>query len=184
MLPLDDLRAQLEVNVIGQLAITQPLLGALRRGRGRVVFVGSVDGRLAFPYAGAYTASKHAIEALADAMRAELREDGVEVVLVEPAVTDTRIWRKAAERNRDLIGSLPAEQGERYRPELEKFEHQLEPAEENGADPAKVAEAIAAALDDANPSARYPVGLSGKAVFRLRPLLPDRLVDALTKRLM
>jgi NAD(P)-dependent dehydrogenase (short-subunit alcohol dehydrogenase family) len=182
VLPLDDLRAQLEVNVVGQLAVTQALLPALRRAGGRVLFVGSVGGRLAFPYAAAYTASKHAIEAMGDALRAELREDEIEVVLIEPAVTETKIWQKAAGRTRELIASLSIEQKRRYENELSAFEERVGSADEHAADPSKVADVVARAIESKRPATRYPVGLSGKAVIRLRPFIPDRVLDAALKR--
>ena len=91
----DDWRKQLEVNVIGQLAVTQAVLPRLRESRGRVVFISSLNGKVAFPMLGAYCASKFALEAAADALRMELKPWGIPVVLVEPAQTDTDMWRTA-----------------------------------------------------------------------------------------
>ena len=83
-LPITELRRQLEVNVIGQVALTQAMLPALRRARGRIIFVGSIAGRSALPFVGAYAASKFAIEAIADSLRVELVESGIHVSVVEP----------------------------------------------------------------------------------------------------
>ncbi|MCW2776931.1 MAG: short-chain alcohol dehydrogenase, partial [Frankiales bacterium] len=94
-LDLDALRHQLEVNVVGQVAVTQAVLPRLRTSKGRVVFVSSVSGRIATPMTGAYNASKFALEGLADALRMEVRPWGVDVVLVEPAQTDTALWQDA-----------------------------------------------------------------------------------------
>ncbi len=99
-IPLDELRRQLEVNVVGQVAVTQAFLPQLRRSRGRIVFVGSIAGRSALPFLGAYAASKHALEALADTLRVELRPFGIDVSLVEPGTIRTPIWEKSAERRR------------------------------------------------------------------------------------
>ena len=85
----------MEVNVIGQLAVTQAVLPQLRKARGRVVFISSVNGRIATPMLGPYCASKFALEAAADALRMELRAWGIPVVLIEPAQTDTDMWRTA-----------------------------------------------------------------------------------------
>ena len=93
--PLDELRRQLEVNVVGQVAVTQAVLPKLRASRGRVVFVSSLSGRISTPMTGAYNASKFALEGLADALRMEVRPWGIRVVLVEPAQTDTDMWREA-----------------------------------------------------------------------------------------
>lgn len=90
---LEDLRRQLEVNVVGQAAVTQAVLPRIRASRGRIVFVSSLSGRIATPFMGAHSASKFAIEGLADALRIELRPWGIKVILVEPSSTDTDLWR-------------------------------------------------------------------------------------------
>src|SRR5512133_1136305 len=108
-LPLDELRRQLEVNVIGQVAVTQAFLPHLRRSRGRIVFVGSIAGKSALPFLGAYAASKHALEAIADTLRIELRPFGIEVAIVEPGTMATPIWQKARETVQRLLPTLPAE---------------------------------------------------------------------------
>jgi NAD(P)-dependent dehydrogenase (short-subunit alcohol dehydrogenase family) len=95
VLPLDVLRRQLEVNVIGQVATTQAFLPLVREAHGRVVFVGSIGGVLASQFAGAYHASKFAIEAIADVWRQELEPEGLPVVLIEPSAISTPIWAKA-----------------------------------------------------------------------------------------
>lgn len=96
-LPIDELRRQLEVNVVGQLAVTQGVLPRLRESTGRVVFISSISGRLASPMLGAYAASKFAIESVADALRVELRPWRIPVILIEPGQIDTDIWRTAPE---------------------------------------------------------------------------------------
>src|SRR4051812_8149941 len=113
-LPLDELRRQLEVNVIGQVAVTQAFLPHLRRGRGRVVLVGSIAGRSALPFLGAYAASKHAIEAIGDALRVELRPWGMHVVVVEPGSIATEIWRKGAETADEIQARVSPELGALY----------------------------------------------------------------------
>jgi NAD(P)-dependent dehydrogenase (short-subunit alcohol dehydrogenase family) len=94
----EEWRKQLEVNVIGQLAVTRAVLPLLRKSRGRIVFISSVNGQLAMPMLGAYCASKFALEAAAHAMRMELRPWRIPVVIVEPAQTDTDMWGTAAHR--------------------------------------------------------------------------------------
>ena len=104
--PPDELRRQLDVNVVGQVAVTQAVLPRLRASRGRVVFLSSLSGRVSTPMTGAYSASKFALEGLADALRMELRPWGVRVVLVEPAQTDTDLWRRADDMLDDAVGAL------------------------------------------------------------------------------
>ncbi len=114
LLPLDELRRQLEVNVIGQVAVTQALLPALRRARGRIVNVGSIAGRSAIPFLAPYAASKFAVEAITDCLRLELAPWGIEVVVVEPGTIATPIWKKSAAVADELSSTqdpLPRGQG-------------------------------------------------------------------------
>jgi NAD(P)-dependent dehydrogenase (short-subunit alcohol dehydrogenase family) len=114
LLPLDALRRQLEVNVVGQVAVSQAALPLLRQTRGRLVFVGSVGGLLASQFAGAYHASKFAIEAIADVWRQELEADDVSVILIEPSAISTPIWEKAIQHLDGLETADPPELA-RYR---------------------------------------------------------------------
>src|SRR5689334_6739039 len=93
-LPLDEVRRQLEVNALGQLAVTQACLPALRAARGRIVNMSSISGRVAFPMFGPYAASKFALEAFSDSLRRELRGSGVDVVVIEPGGVTTPIWER------------------------------------------------------------------------------------------
>ena len=92
--PLDKLRGQFEVNVIGQVAVIQAFLPLLRETRGRIVNISSIDGRIATPLLGPYVASKFALEGLSDALRRELRPWGIQITLIEPGAIKTRIWEK------------------------------------------------------------------------------------------
>jgi NAD(P)-dependent dehydrogenase (short-subunit alcohol dehydrogenase family) len=177
-----DLRHQLEVNVVGQLAVTQAFLPALRAAVGRVVFVGSIAGKAAVPYAGAYNASKYALEGLADALRQELSEAGVAVSLIEPGVVDTPIWHKALDRLRNLAPTLEGPVLADHRDGLADFEHRLEQAPERGLEPEKVADVILEALTTERPDSRYPVGAGARLLARVKPLIPDRVYDAVTVR--
>jgi NAD(P)-dependent dehydrogenase (short-subunit alcohol dehydrogenase family) len=97
-LPVDELRAQFEVNVFGHVAVTQALLPLLKRSRGTIVNVSSVGGRISTPMLGAYNASKFALEALSDVLRIELAPFGVRVVVIEPSASPTAIWRTGLSR--------------------------------------------------------------------------------------
>ena len=120
-LPLDELRRQLEVNVIGQVAVTQAVLPRLRRTHGRVVFVSSLSGRIATPMTGAYNASKFGLEAIADAMRMELWPWNISVSVVEPAQTDTDMWRGADAQLEEAVAAVPPEQRDLYAQHIEGF---------------------------------------------------------------
>jgi len=181
LLPLDELRRQLEVNVVGQVAVTQAALPSIRSAGGRVVFVGSVGGVLASQFAGAYHASKFAIEAIADVWRQELDPEGIPVVLIEPSAISTPIWEKAI-ASLDALAAREHGRLEPYRERLRGFRDTLRSADERGKDPQDVAEAIADALGDPSPKTRYVVGADGKLATALRPLIPDRLADKLAER--
>ena len=177
----EELREQLEVNLIGQLAVTRAALPLLREsGEPRIVFVSSAGGRVAFPFAGAYSASKFALEAAADALRNELGEEGIGVTLIEPASISTPIWDKALERL-DALRERP--RAEIYAERLDEFADVLREQDEGGADPDSVAETIERALASSSPSARYRAGVAAQIGTRLRPLIPDRVFDALASRI-
>jgi len=179
--PVGDLRRILDVNVVSQVAVTQALLPLLRSGRGRIVIVGSVGGRVAFPYAGPYHASKFALEALADSLRVELEPQGVAVSLVQPGPISTPIWSKAEEQVATLRARLDGETRQLYAEALANFEQRLRSADEHGESPEKVAIKIAKALDG-SASARVPVGRGVRTLIALRSLLPDFAFDRLARR--
>jgi NAD(P)-dependent dehydrogenase (short-subunit alcohol dehydrogenase family) len=125
-LPVDELRRQLEVNVVGQVAVTQAMLPALRAARGRVVNVSSVGGRTALPLLGAYNASKWALEALSDSLRRELRHLGVKVSVIEPGGIRTPIWEKGTADAERLREQMSAEGELLYAPLIQAVQAQAE----------------------------------------------------------
>lgn len=178
VLPLTQWRRQFEVNLFGQIALTQALLPTLVATRGRIVNVSSISGRVAGPTYGAYSGSKFALEAVSDALRREVRHLGVEVVVVEPGAIATPIWTKAMATAQDLAEQMTAEQRERYAPVLAAVNRQARQAARNGVPPERVAEVITDAVTTRRPRTRYLVGRDAK-VGRLAALLPDRLLDRL-----
>ena len=181
LLSTEDLRRQLDVNVVGQVAVTQAALPLLRAAAGRIVFVGSVGGRLASQFAAAYHASKFAMEAIADAWRQELDPEEIAVILIEPSAISTPIWDKAQERLDALLADSDPRVA-RYRDRLQEFRESLGSADEHGKSPEDVAAVIEQALTEDGPDTRYVVGAAGKVATALRPLIPDRLADKLTER--
>jgi NAD(P)-dependent dehydrogenase (short-subunit alcohol dehydrogenase family) len=184
LVPLDELRHQLEVNVVGQVAVTQALLPALRRARGRIVLMGSIGGRSALPFLGPYAASKHALEAIADVLRVELRPWGMHVSIVEPASIATPIWQKGAERAEELSSSVAPAATALYADRVAAF-RAVALARGRGADPDAVAKAVEHALTASRPRARYLVGRDAHLrswVERLPTSIRDRvLTRALTR---
>jgi NAD(P)-dependent dehydrogenase (short-subunit alcohol dehydrogenase family) len=183
-LPIDELRRQLEINVIGQVAVTQAVLPMLRAahaadeaGRaGRIVFMSSVSGRSALPFIGAYGASKFALEAVADALRLELRPFGLRVVLVEPGVIATPIWETSTARGLENLARMPPEMDEYYGAVLQAMRAWTANAM-SGLPADRVARVVARALEAKRPRTRYVVGRDARARIALEALMPDRLRD-------
>ncbi len=172
---LDALRRQLEVNVTGQVAVTQAFLPLLRRARGRIVNVGSVGGLNVLPFAGAYCASKFALEAITDALRMELKASGIEVVIVEPGSVATPIWTKGA-------GKILSEEAMAvYGASIRAMKEAVEATAAQGIPPEVVARVIHKALTARRPKTRYLVGRMAY-VRALVQKLPDRLRDKLLLR--
>jgi NAD(P)-dependent dehydrogenase (short-subunit alcohol dehydrogenase family) len=182
-LPLDELRHQLEVNVVGQVAVLQALLPQLRAARGRIVNVGSIAGRSSLPFLGAYAASKHALEAITDALRIELRPFGIEVSIVEPGSIATPIWRKGAERFQQLSAALPPDLAALYGERILRFREAAAAAGRRGEPAEAVARTVEHALTAAKPRTRYLVGRDARRRARVERL-PDRLRDRVYERIL
>jgi len=178
--PIDGLRNQFEVNVLGPVALTQAMLPALRRARGRVVFVSSVGGRVAMAFTAPYAASKHAIEAIGDALRVELRSSNVQVALIEPGSVATPIWDKSRAQGEGL--SVPVELTEQYGHVSAAMNKVLEDTERRGISPERVAETIEQALTARRMKARYLIGRDAKAMLLVKRLLPDHVFDRVARR--
>ncbi|NOT10169.1 MAG: SDR family oxidoreductase [Gemmatimonadales bacterium] len=173
------LREQFEVNVIGLHAVTVALLPLVRQARGRIVHIGSISGRITSPFTGPYAASKHAVEALADALRLELAPEGIHVSLIEPGQIRTRIWEKGLAAYASIGDRIPAEGLVRYGGRLTVLRWVLERALRHSAPPEAVADAVMHALTAAVPRSRYLVGADARLRLLLGRLLPDRAMDGL-----
>jgi len=154
IVPLDKLRLQFEVNVIGQIAVTQAFLPLLRAGKGRIVNMSSVSGLVAPPFLGPYAASKFALEALSDSLRGELSKWGISVSVIEPGNVATPIWEKtrtAAEKEGE---TMPPEAVALYREELDALRTTTERFGENAMPVERVVRAVVHALCPVWPSGR------------------------------
>jgi NAD(P)-dependent dehydrogenase (short-subunit alcohol dehydrogenase family) len=173
----DEWRKQLEINVIGQLAVTQAVLPRLRKSGGRIVFISSVNGRLSMPLVGAYAASKFALEAAADALRMELNPWKIRVVIVEPAQTDTDMWRTADAMAADLEANLSPEHRSLYAKHVAGFKKMIPMSQRLAVPTEKVSAVVEEALTARRPRARYIVGFGPKAQVALMSVMPTRLRD-------
>lgn len=175
VLPDAALREQFAVNTFGALALTQACLPLLRRARGRIVNVTSVNGRIVTPFIGAYAASKFALEAMSDALRRELAPAGVAVIVVQPGSIRTPIWDRSRERARRLAGQITSPARAHYASVLARIGDIQVPA--RALPPEAVAAVIARALRSARPRTRYRVGWDARFGVLLAHLLPGRALD-------
>src|SRR5690242_14609163 len=183
-LPREDWRRQFEVNVFGQVAVTRAALPLIRTAgsAGRVVFIGSIGGRLSTPLLAPYDASKFALEAIAESLRHELRPSGIKVVLVEPGGVKTPIWEKGRRSGDEIEASLAAEAKERCGWAVAGVRKGIDMQERQGVAPGRVAQVVENALTNARPRARYLVGLDARATAVVARVLPDSARDAVVRR--
>jgi NAD(P)-dependent dehydrogenase (short-subunit alcohol dehydrogenase family) len=180
---LEDIRRQLEVNVVAQAAVTQAVLPRIRAARGRIVFVSSLSGRVSTPFMGVYSASKFALEGLADALRVELRPWGIKVVLVEPSSTDTDLWRNALETVDATEARLRPEHRELYSGQFAGLRKSTKMIQRQAVPVQEVVAVIERALTASRPRARYPVGAASKLQLAASALLPTAVMDAALSRI-
>jgi len=182
-MPPEDLRRQLEVNVVSQLSVIQAFLPQIRRSQGRVVLMGSVSGLLAMPGLGPYCMSKHALESMADVLRLELAPWGIHVALIEPGAIETPIWEKGFSDWATFTQGAPETLLELYGSQIKSVHGMFKQARREAKPAQVVAEAVAHAFTSPRPRARYLVG--GRAAQqRFLSKLPDSWRDWVLRRMM
>lgn len=181
-LSVSDFRRQLDVNVVGQLAVIQAMLPLLRGCRGRIVNIGSFNGRVAVPYSGAYSASKHALEAMTDVLRVELRRWGISVSIVEPGSVKTPIWDKAHGEAQRVLESMTRQGEILYGEDMRAMREASLRLAAGGMPVERVVRAVVHALTASRPKARYPLGIQTRLAFLALPFLPVSVRDWLVRR--
>ena len=181
-LPLAEMRKQFEVNVLGQIAVTQAFLPLLRPARGRIVNMSSIAGRAAFPFIGPYSASKYAFEAISDALRIELLPWGISVSVIEPGDVATPIWEKSLAAAHRTAEGFPLQARDLYGPAMDAVAKSAEKTGAAGFPPDHVARAVEHALTAGKPKTRYLVGSGVGFRAFLKTVLPDRFFDRLIIR--
>jgi NAD(P)-dependent dehydrogenase (short-subunit alcohol dehydrogenase family) len=179
--PMEQVRRQFETNVFGLIRMCQLALPGMRRqGYGRIVNVSSMGGKLVFPGGGIYHATKHAVEAISDALRFEVRSFGVDVSIIEPGLITTQFGETA-------VGSIEATSEDGAYAKFNKSVADLTasayegPMARLGAGPDAVAHAIERAIDSRRPKPRYVVTASARVMLGIRRLMPDRGWDAMMR---
>ena len=178
---IDEWRRLFEVNFFGHIAVTQTLLPALIRNKGRVVNISSVGGKIAMATYGPYAGTKFALEAVSDALRREVEPLGVKVIVVEPAVTTEMLGRVAVTGER-VISGMTTEQRGRYATLMHSIISQAEAAIPKGVPAEEAGRVIADAITSKRPRTRYTVGRDAAMILCLARCLSDRMLDSLLAR--
>ena len=174
-----DMHRQFDVNLFGPLALTRAVLPRLRRARGRVVFISSINGRVSFPFTGMYNASKYAIEAVADCLRVELRPFGVQVALIEPGVIDTDPWHEMDQIIDALEAGLDPEHRKLYAPHFAAERQLIGKIRKNAKPPELVAAAVERQLNRRRMRPRTLLGADARTILGMKTLLTDHRLDAI-----
>ena len=177
-LALADLSRQLDVNVTAQIGVTQAVLPKIRAAKGRIVFISSVSGLIATPGTGAYNASKFALEALADALRIELRPWDIRVSLIEPGPIRTDMWGEVLVEHDRMVAALTDDHQALYASHLAGTRKLLARMQKLAADPAKVVKAVDHALNARRPKSRYLLDVASRVQKTVVGLTPTAINDA------
>ena len=175
--PMADFRQQLEVNLIGQVAVTQAFLPLIRRGKGRIVNVGSIGGRVVLPLHGAYSASKFGMEAVSDALRLELRQWRIPVAHIDPGATETAIDGKTLAAIDEIEKSLRNEGHAEYEGQIAGIRRLVEKTAADAAPVAELSKTVAKALTARKPKPRYLAGKGAGAAAVLARTATDGIKD-------
>jgi len=174
---IDAWRRLFEVNFFGHVAVTQALLPALIRSKGRVVNISSVGGRIAMATYGPYAGTKFALEAVSDSLRREIAPFGVQVVVVEPGAVRTEMAGRAIAAAHELASTMTPEQSQRYGGLVQAVAAQTASFTEAGLPAEAAASVIAKAVTARKPRTRYTIGRDAALLTLLARILPDRMLD-------
>lgn len=177
--PMADARYQMEVNVFGLARLTQLVLPYMRKNHfGKIVNISSVGGKFAGPYGGWYHASKFALEGLSDSLRNEVKQFGIDVIVIEPGAIKTEWGNIAMDNLRKVSGNTNSA----YQTGALAFAKSVEKLESKNSDPQVIVNLIVKAIEAKNPKTRYAGGFMAKPALFMRKILSDRLLDHLIKR--
>ncbi len=183
-LPIEDFAQVIDVNLTGQVAVTQQFLPLIRRATGTVVFITSIGGRIASPFMSPYNASKFGLEAVADSLRREVRPWGINAVVIDPGSIATPIWGKGSDNYDGAATKMSPEAKRLYGKQLARMREVLLETGDRGLEPEQVAGVIEKAIRRKNPKARYIVGRDAKMMKRVAGLVGDKNFDKLMRRSM
>jgi NAD(P)-dependent dehydrogenase (short-subunit alcohol dehydrogenase family) len=180
-LPMDEWRRQFEVNLFGHIAMTQALLPALLNSSGTVVNISSVGGKFALPTYGAYAGSKFALEAVSDALRREVSDVGIKVVVVEPGAVKTEMAERGIATAEGLEANMTSAQRARYGDLTAAIAGQARSFNATGASAEHAATVIAKAATASHPRTRYTIGRDAAILVRITRVVSDRVLDRIIR---
>ncbi|MGE5292687.1 MAG: SDR family NAD(P)-dependent oxidoreductase [Micromonosporaceae bacterium] len=183
IIPIEQFRHQLEVNVTGQLAVTQAVLPLLRLARGRIVMIGSIGARFTPPFVGALAASKSTLATMSEALRQELAPWDIRVSLIEPASIRTEAVGKLGRDAQQLMSEAGPGGRALYEDAFGRLVRTFAARHDRGSPPEAAAKAVAHALTTPRPRARYLVGKDSRRMALLAELLPVPALDALRRKI-
>ncbi|OKP98644.1 SDR family oxidoreductase [Paenibacillus sp. P46E] len=181
MVPLDEFRRQIEVSVIGQVAVIQALTPALLNSGGRVVNIGSLGGKVSMPGFGIYSAAKYAMEAVNDSLRREMSPFGLKVIMITPGGVSTGLSEQGIMTAQRLAKLMTPDQHRRHDRLFDAVKAQAKTWATDGIRPEKVAAVVSRAIHVSKPHTRYTVGRDSALLTRLVRILPDRLLDRMLR---
>lgn len=173
-----------DINVFGQIAVTQAFLPFIRKAHGRIINISSIGAHIAIPFGGLLNASKSAFGLLTDTLRLELRPFGIRVSTIEPGAISTPAVEKTLGHIEAVIRDLPEPGAAQYADMLRNFGKRAYARESNGSSPDVVAQAVVHALTAQHPRIRYRVGNHAQLLGALPRILPDRILDAIRMRML
>jgi len=180
-LPLTEWRRQFEVNLFGHIAMTQALLPSLLSSSGTVVNISSIGGKFALPTYGAYAGSKFALEAVSDALRREVSDAGIKVVVVEPGAVKTEMAARGIATAQGLKADMTATQLARYGDLAAAVAAQARSFTDTGVSAEHAAEVVAKAATASHPRTRYTIGRDAAILVRVTRVVSDRVLDRIIR---
>ena len=174
---IDEWRHLFEVNFFGHIAVTQTLLPALIRSKGRVINISSVGGKIAMATYGPYAGTKFALEAVSDSLRREIAPFGVHVVVIEPGAVRTKIADRAITTAHEVASNMTPDQSQRYGGLVQAITAQATSFTESGLSGDAAAMVIAKAVTARKPRTRYTIGRTTALMTLFARILPDRMLD-------
>ena len=182
-MPLDEVKRSFDVNVVGQIAVTQAFLPLLRETRGRIVNICSVGDHIAIPFGGALNGSKCALAMMSESLRMELRPWGMHVVIIEPGAIATPAVDKTLGDPDGMLRRMAPDAERLYGELFRRFTARAGARERDGSPPEVVAHAVLRALRDSSPRRRYLIGKGARTLATLPRIMPAAMLDRVRMRI-